>query len=311
MKLPVTDILLFVDTVSLKSFTAVAKKHRLTPNSVSKRIAALEKSINSQLFYRTTRSIELTEAGELFYKKTSALSSQLNELLSCIQDLNDEAKGIVKFAGPSVFGVNVLLPLINEFKDVYPDIDFDLNFFNYNDSPVYGSYDLAVVPYALSDSSLFARQIACSPYITCASPSYLSKRSAIHSPDDLLDHACLDLDNRPNGKAWLYEKKGKQWRNTEKRAIISNDSSVLCSLAIQGRGIVNLPYFIVKEALEKGELVQVLADYQGMEIPINIVTPIAPSRLPKKTASFYNTLVEKLQHSNFVAPYAKSKLIAA
>ena len=160
------------------------------PNStLSRRISALEKAIGLRLLHRTTRRIELTEAGQLYFERCKRIVDERGSLAA-------EPTGVLRASFPVDFAVTYLAPLIVEFSTRYPKLTFDFELTSRRVDLVSEPFDVAIRLGDSDDSQLIARRLATLGNYLYASPGYLARKGEPRSPDDLARHACLPGEGR-------------------------------------------------------------------------------------------------------------------
>ncbi len=286
------ELEVFVTVVEEEGFSAAAKRLDTTPAAVSRRIKALEKRLDVRLLQRTTRKIQLTEAGELYFREVSRLLGDLKTIEQKLEEVTSQAIGELRIVAPMSFGQRRLAPVVARFALTHPKLRVSLRLEDRETDIVSEGLDLAVRIAYPSDSSLVARPIALVPRYICASPEYLAKRGTPRSPRDLLKHNCLHYNVISEREEWSF-------RDTEggetvaiRGVFCSNNGEVLAEAAIQGLGITLLPDFIIEDAIDDGRLVRIL---EGQERPPLTLFVLYPSRqhVPAKTRLFIDYLVEQ------------------
>lgn len=269
----------------------------MTGSGISKQIQNLEDQLKAKLFYRTTRSVSLTEAGELYYKRASNALSNIKEAENELKDLQATPTGTLKVNMPLSFGINHLAPAIAEFAARYPDIQLDLSFNESKVDVVAGGYDVVVRIGAAPDSIFKARKLAPCPIIVCGSPEYIAKHGEPQSPDELVNHKMITYTGRENQNNWTYHKEGGAVGHVNFASVMKTDNGDMNSHAMKaGVGLSIQPLFIVLDDLRAGKLQWVLQDY--MSYPIWDIYALYPADryLTQKARLFIDMLVEYCKH---------------
>ncbi|HEX5056469.1 MAG TPA: LysR family transcriptional regulator [Gammaproteobacteria bacterium] len=291
-----TDLAVFVRVVELGSFTAAASALQISKAAVSKYVARLEQRLGARLLQRTTRRLTLTEAGDTLFRRGSAALSELADAESEVARLTGTPRGHLRVAAPVYFGESHVAPLLHKFRARYPDITLDLDFDNRFVDLIKERFDLALRITALEDSNLVARPLAPCPQVVCAAPAYLAKHGAPVSPADLRNHDCLSysLDRTP--KEWRFRSARGRWTAVNVNGPIRcNNDIALKQAMLDGLGLRQIPRFIVKSELDRGALVEVLADYESP--PLNIYAVYATRRqLSPKVRVFVDFLVAEFHN---------------
>lgn len=259
----------FVAVAETGNFTRAAKRLGISTAQVSRQISALETRLSTRLFYRTTRRVSATEAGEIYYQHCRQVLEALEEAERSITNMQLVPRGRLKLTAPVTYGEKSIAPLLNDFVMRYPELEVEVNLTNQTLDLVAEGYDLAVRLGKLEDSTLMARRLASRTLYVCASPAYLSARGTPHSLSELAHHNCLlgNLDY------WRFQEAG-QPRNVRVSGNIRCDSGrALLDAVLKGIGIVQLPGYYVKRALDSGALVPLLTHYQEDDDGIWAVYP--------------------------------------
>lgn len=271
---------------------------------VSRRLQALERHLGVRLVERTTRRVEVTEAGRTFLWRVRPLLADLSQAEQEIADLaTGEPTGHLRISLPGNFGAAWLGPVIASFLTVHPRITIDADTTNRYVNIVEERYDLAIRLGTLDDSTLVARRIAERRRLLCASPGYIAARGAPRSPTDLADHACLYSTGRKNADRWIFTNEDA----TQIEVVVdaryrSSDADLLVHAARDGLGILYTSDWYVGPELASGSLVEILPAYPIAESGgVFIVTP-ASRGTPSKTRAFSDWLAVELKD----APWGQS-----
>ncbi|NRA87369.1 MAG: LysR family transcriptional regulator [Rhizobiales bacterium] len=284
---------IFLKVVETGSFTAAGKKLNMSGSGVSKQIQNLEDQLKVKLFYRTTRSVSLTEAGELYYKSGRNAVSNLKETEKELRDLQATPTGSLKVNMPLSFGISHLSAEVSKFAVQYPDINLDLSFSDSKVDVVAGGYDIVVRIGAAPDSIFKARKLTPCPIIVCASPEYLAKNGTPETPEDLKKHRIITYTGKENQNSWTFQNADREVSNVNFSSVMRSDNGDMNRNAtVAGVGISILPLFVVLEQLKAGNLVWILQDYHSYPIWNIYALYPADRYLTKKARLFIDMLVE-------------------
>lgn len=288
------ELEVFVAVVEAQGFSAAAKRLESTPAAVSRRVKALEQRLGVRLLQRTTRRVQLTEAGELYFAEIRRLLAELEDVEQQVQAVTGEPAGDLRVVAPMSFGQRRLAPVVARFALAYPRLRVSLRLDDGETDIVAAGLDLAVriaYPY---DSSLIGRAIARVPRHYCAAPAYLERRGTPRAPRDLLRHDCLHYDLIPEREEWTFSGESGEEAVAVSGVFCSNNGDVLAEAAMQGLGITLLPDFIVEQALADGRLVRVLEAFERPPLTLSVLYP-SRQHMPVKTRLFIDWLVESLR----------------
>ncbi|ANG62878.1 LysR family transcriptional regulator [Marinobacterium aestuarii] len=259
----------FVAVAEAESFTAAAKRLGISTAQVSRQVSALEARLSTKLFYRTTRKVSVTEAGQIYYQHCRQVLDGLEEAERTITNLQLAPRGKLRITAPVTYGEKTIAPLVNDFVLRYPELEVQLRLTNQTLDLVAEGYDLAVRLGKLEDSSMMAKRLSSRTQFVCASQDYLSTYGVPHSLSELEQHNCL----QGNLDYWRFQEQGKA-RNVRVKGNISCDSGwVLLDAALKGIGIVQLPDYYVRPALDSGQLLPLLQHYQEADEGIWAIYP--------------------------------------
>lgn len=248
----------FVAVAEAESFTRAAKRLGISTAQVSRQISALESRLSTKLFYRTTRKVSVTEAGQIYYQHCRQVLDGLEEAERTITNLQLSPRGRLRLTAPVTYGEKVIAPLVNDFVLRYLELEVELRLTNQKLDLVADGYDLAIRLGTLEDSSMMAKRLSSRIQYVCASPDYLSTHGVPHSLSELEQHNCLQgsLDY------WRFQEQGRP-RNIRIKGNIRCDSGwALLDAALKGIGIVQLPDYYVQPALDAGQLLPILEHYR-------------------------------------------------
>ncbi|WP_370979770.1 LysR family transcriptional regulator [Agaribacterium sp. ZY112] len=262
-KMDLNDTRLFAKVAECGGISAAARALELPKSKVSRRISALEQSLNAGLLERTTRAIKLTEAGKLFYQHCKRIVEEADNAEHSIQELLDVPRGILRVSTSISMGQELIAPVLGEFMQAYPEVEIDLQLNNRRVDLTNEGFDLALRVGKLEDSSLIARKLGQGKARLFASPSYLDSAPAIHSVQDLHKQRCLIMSDAVKNKRWLLESIEGAMEISIPSMLSINDFYCLQQAAINGAGIAFIPDYLCREALKQKQLVPVLSEWQS------------------------------------------------
>ncbi|QEE24788.1 LysR family transcriptional regulator [Rhodanobacter glycinis] len=283
------DMALFVEVVKAKGFRGASDATGVPNSTLSRRISALEKAIGLRLLHRTTRKVELTEAGQLYFERCKRIVDEARMAHEQLGEMLAQPSGVLRVSLPVDFAVTYMAPLIAEFAERYPGITFDLDLTPRQVDLVSEPFDVAIRMGEPANSQLIARPLASLIPQLYASPRYLERSGELKEPAELERHECLNIIR---ANTWtLYKGKESASVSTSSRFAI-NSVGLIRRLATFGMGIMLVPEAIVADDLAAGRLVRVLPRWQGKPMPVYALTETR--LLPAKTQRFIEFFKERL-----------------
>jgi len=285
------DMALFVEVVKAKSFRAAGDATGVPNSTLSRRIGALEKSIGLRLLHRTTRRIELTEAGQIYYESCRRIVEEARIAHEQLSDMLAQPTGVLRASLPVDFATIYMAPLIAEFARRYPGIAFDLDLTPRRVDLVAEPFDVAIRMGEQPNSTLIARQLARLTTHLYASPRYLKTAGEPANPAELAQHECI---GSPKFGPWvLHENDGDATADVAiGQRFKVNSVGMYRSLAVLDQGIALLAEGVVADDVAEGRLRRVLPGWHGSPVPVYALTETR--LLPAKTLRFIEFLQERL-----------------
>lgn len=280
----INNIRMFVRVYELGSMSAAARDQRTSPAVASARILELEKHLGVRLFNRTTRSLQPTENGRLFYGGARKILDSIDEAEAAVIDATQNPRGTIFVAAPLGIGRRLIAPEVPAFKDEYPQIDVRLRLSDRTIDVTAEGLDVAFHLGILDDSALKIRVIADCPRLLCAAPAYIARSGMPEDGEALVRdrHDCLNL-RFPGAKEfqWTLQTPDGPRRFEIAGPFESDDGDVLTDWALDGRGIVLKPRFEVAEHLKSGRLVPVAEATPPLPVQLSCLTPHRRLKDPK------------------------------
>lgn len=273
------DVEVFIAVVEHGSFTAAAVALSTTPSVLSRAVSRLETRLGRQLLQRTTRRVGLTEAGRVYLEQARSAFSLLDEAERDGQGQEGDLTGRVRMSVPTTYGHYRLPPLLARFSQHYPRVQVDLNITNRNVDLIAEGFDLAIRLGQMPDSGLVARKLEDAALLLVASPAYLHRMGTPQTLDDLHRHMCLPFILPRTGRIapWVFREDERDVDWLPASTIETSDDVLgVVSLAEHGMGICQSYEFIVRERIQRGQLVEVLPHLRGRSRPFSVI--FAPHR---------------------------------
>ncbi len=292
---------LFQEVAHRLSFAAVAEERGVNPSSVSRAIGQLEKQLGARLFQRTTRRMALTEAGVNFLQRASVI---VEEMEAACDDLRSDPAGpagTLRLSASVAFGERVVLPLVDDFRESFPNLRLDLMFSDDNVDLVAEGIDLAIRLASGLRGDLVATRLMNTRYMICASPDYLAGARPLKTPSDLADHRCVLFTMPAFRSEWTFRSSD----GLEEAVAIDGDLAISSALSLRsavlaGMGPALLVDWLVAQDLAEGRLVNLFPDHAVTATTFDTAAWLVyPSRsyLPLKVRATIDFLRAKVRKS--------------
>jgi DNA-binding transcriptional LysR family regulator len=268
------DMELFILVAELGSFTKTADYKNMPKSTVSRRVKDLEDSLKIRLLDRTTRTLKLTQQGELFYQRAKIILDDIAKFQHDIADEQITAAGVITVYAPSVM-FYLFADWILEFRNQFPDIQLELlNLDSTTRFPEGTRFDLILQPGVVEDSSYIVRKITDVPGQYYASPTYLKKMGAPLNPKELPQHNII-FHSLYHGEStsWKFDDGNDPYLVDFTPQVVTNSPEAVLCLALAGAGVVRLPIMLSKPYVERGELCELFMGKYTFTAPMYVLYP--------------------------------------
>lgn len=281
----------FSTVVEMGSFAAAAERLGLSRASTTRQLAQLEEHLGTRLLSRTTRRLNLTEAGAVYLQRCQQVLELIDDTERLVGSDRHIPRGTLRVSAPVSFGTRHVAPAIADYVRRYPRVDVELVLNDRQVNLIEEGFDLAIRIAAKLDPGLVARQLASSRSLICAAPAYLARYGEPHEPAALRDHNCLLYTYAPQ-TIWSLRRGEQTFRIAVTGNVRANNGDALLEAALTGLGLILQPAFIVGQALASGRLQPVLSDYQVGGVGIYAVYT-SRQYLPLKVRTFIDFLLAR------------------
>ncbi|MDZ7813257.1 MAG: LysR family transcriptional regulator [Ideonella sp.] len=248
------------------SFTMAAERMGLSKAAMSQRVAELERAVGVPLVRRTTRSMQLTEAGLRLVEATQGHFEAIAQAFSGIQELAAEPRGLLRVTAPVALARQHLVGLLPQFLKQHPAVRLELDLSDRLRPLAQEGFDLAIRHTSMPPDTHVAWALRSTRSLLVASPAYLAERGQPVHPTELSQHACLLYPRPGDASAWSLEPANGDASGRVSVAVsgplAANNSEALREAAVAGLGIALLPDFSAQSALSQGLLVPVMPQWQ-------------------------------------------------
>ncbi len=265
----------FVRVVETGGITRAADSLRIPKATATTQIQQLEAELGVKLLNRTTRSVSTTTDGAAYYERCVAILAQIRDTEESLAQRHATPEGRLRVEVPTLMARSVIVPALPTFFARYPDIELQLGCSERRADLIEEGIDCAVWSGELADSNLIARRVGQLFFGTCASPSYLAAHGQPRHPDELAAHRCINHFSPRTGQVfdWVFAKNNVRLQTSLRGHIALDDENSYVAAAEAGLGVARIPAFVLKEAMERGSLELVLADWFPEPVPLNVVYP--------------------------------------
>lgn len=290
---------LFMDVMRQRNFTDIARERGLAPSSVSRTITGLEKELGVRLFQRTTRKLEPTKAGVIYFRRIAPIISELESARHMAADVTEEPSGILRVTASVTFGQMHIVPLLPELKNRYTSLSIELMLTDAYLDLIENRIDVAIRLGTLQDSSCIARKLNKMEFFICASPEYIKKHGKPCEPEEVANHDCLLFPRSGHDLNWLFKKSDGKIVDVQVsgQCLITN-SQAIRQCASSGMGLALLPDWLINEDIKSGALVRLFDQFDVSATDYDsAVWLLYPSRdyVPLKTRVFMDHLIENFR----------------
>jgi DNA-binding transcriptional LysR family regulator len=260
----VDDLLSFIEVARELSFTRAAAKLGISPSALSHSMRGLEERLGLRLLSRSTRSVALTAAGERLLQSIGPRLDEIDAALAALGELRDKPAGIIRITADEHGFNSALWPALRRLLPKYPDIKVEVAVENSFTDIVAERFDAGVRLGGTVAKDMIA--IAIGPelrMVAVAAPSYLAGKTLPRKPHDLTEHTCVNLRLSTRGGiyAWEFAKRGREFRVRVDGQFTVNGMAPMLTATLDGCGVGYLPLDLVQHSIDKGKLVQLLADW--------------------------------------------------
>lgn len=257
-----TAMMMFARVVECRSFSEASRALGLSKSHVSREIARLEVRLGFKLLQRTTRKLALTELGQAYYPFCTRMLAEMHRADAFVQQLHQNVAGNVRLQAPVTYGCQCVVPALNPFLRRHIHINVDLDLTDRGSDRLEEQVDIAIVIRARAPQGAHVRVLGNIDWGLYATPDYLAQHPPVTHPDMLSRHDLL-MFHGPAHTAALPFRRDKQRLAIDVRSRFrANNSMALLNAAQAGSGIAYLPSYMAQAALARGEITQLLAEWQ-------------------------------------------------
>lgn len=291
----------FSQVIAQGSFAGAARVLDLAPAVVTRAVADLEKHLGARLLNRSSRSLALTEIGEIYLQRAQQILADLDDADALAGEASSTLTGTLNVLCPPAFAVHQLAKYLPRFHQLYPLIRLDIS----TPGPVNAAddnFDVSILSIGRQpmQGDFVARPLACSAFILCAAPDYLARRGVPQTPQDLTAHdGLLPAVSAVRRELTLYRYRPDTKADSintvtlpQPKAVLSTTQiDLIHATALAGLGLAGLPSFVAEQALRDGRLQRVLPEWRGATLDLYVAMPTRKN-IPLRTRVFIDFLVD-------------------
>jgi len=291
----------FLTVVEDRSLAAAARRLNVSAPTVTRAIAALESRLGVALLVRSTRGVELTQAGERFAHDCARIVRGVAEAERSAVGLHAQPRGLLTLAAPLLFGQHLLTPILLDYLEEYPDVQLAGQFMDRVPNLHEEAVDVAVLAGDLPDSSLFATKVGSIRRVVCASPVYLAAHGEPEVPGALVGHRVVHSLADARLPEWRFQQDGAlQTVGFRPRLTCATNQAALVA-ASRGAGLTRCMSYQIAGPLAAADLKLVLTAYELPAMPVHVAYREG-RRAAARVRSFVDFMVARLRADTRINP---------
>lgn len=289
----------FAKAVALGSIRRAAQAQGVTPQAASQTLAQLELHLGVRLLHRTTRSLALTDEGQRFLEATQPALAALERALSSVRESKDEIAGPLRIVGPRSSFATLLMPVLDEFCQRYPDIQPDVQLDDGIGNWVLDRVDVGFRIGASPEEGVIARRLFPVQLIVCAAPGYLARFGAPQTLEDLAAHRCSVFRHPATGQVlpWHLNLDGDIVYRHVTPALSTNDTELEMQAVLAGQVIAQLSNLAAASHIRSGQLVPVLLAHTSEHIGLHLYYGNRTAQ-PKRVRAFIDLAIQRMLNTS-------------
>ena len=293
MKDRLNGMRVFAQVVEARSFSAAADKLGMSKSLASRHVSALERSLSVKLLNRSTRRLSLTEAGALFYEHCARIVQEAELAEQRLTRTQSEPAGLVRVTAVPAFAVRHVLPALADFYQRYPKIQVKLFCSNRALDMGDEGFDLGIRVSFDPAPNLVARKLAANRSVLCASPAYLKRHGMPRRIEDLRKHECVLFPALAPKGVWTLRRDRRKYSVQVAGALETDEMDVVRAAVVAGLGISFLPVYMAGDALQQGQLVPLLRQFQIVPESAIYLVYLPNRTLSSRVRALIDFLVER------------------
>jgi DNA-binding transcriptional LysR family regulator len=287
----------FAKAIELGSIRKAALSQGITPQAASHTIAQLERHLGVRLLHRTTRSLAATNEGRHLLEQALPALAALEGALTQVKEARHAIAGPLRIAGPKSSFAAVLMPVLDEFCRMHPDVQPEVQLDDAIGDWVHDRVDVGFrIGVHQPGSGLIARRLFPFQLIVCAAPAYLERHGVPATPADLSAHRCSVFRNTVTGQIepWFFSHDGALHQHNLRPAFSTNDFELEQQAVLAGQVIGQLSNVTATYCIRAGRLVPLLPRYVSAQYSVYLYYG-SRSTQPQRVRAFIDLAAARLQ----------------
>lgn len=276
------------------SLSAAARRLRVPLTTVSRKVADLERHLRTRLLTRTSRRVDLTEAGQAYVTAARRILEQVHEAERAATGEYSAPRGDLVVTAPVVFGRRHMIPIVSDFLAAYPEIAIRLLLIDRSVNLVEDHIDVALRIGLLADSALVATRVGFVRRVVCASPDYLAHRGTPAEPTDLKAHDLVTFEGFPATTDWRFRDGATSLAIPVRPRLAVNAAEAAVDAVRTGLGITRVLSYQAADEIRSGALHVLLEAYEPEPLPVSFVHS-ERGLLPLKVSAFLDWAVPRMR----------------
>ncbi|MEX3813227.1 LysR family transcriptional regulator for bpeEF and oprC [Paraburkholderia atlantica] len=297
----ITAMRTFIRIVDTNSFTRAAESLNIPRATATTIVQNLEALLGTALLVRTTRRLSITPEGAAYYERCAQILADIDEMEASIRNSTDNLTGRLRIEMPSAVASAIVLPSLDEFHALYPNLDLAIGVSNRTVDMVSEAIDCSIQLGELPDSNLVARQLGTLDQVTCASPAYLARHGTPADLDELRAHVAVNCVSPHSGREcdFDFEVDGEARKVKLNGFVQVSDEQAYLTCGLQGLGMIQPARIAAQPYLDSGLLHEVLPQWKPVPMPVSVAY-VKNRRVSPRVRAFVDWLAELFEKAGHV-----------
>jgi len=292
------EMQVFTAVAQEQGFSAAARRLGMSAASVTRAVAALEQRIGTLLLIRTTRSVNLSEAGQRYLEDCRRILSEVQEAEDSAAGSHAQPRGQLTITAPVLFGELFVTPVMVDYLEHFPEVSINALLLDRTVSMIEEGVDVAVRIGELPDSNQHAIRVGEVRRVICASPDFLTRHGRPQRPEDLTQASVVATSSIGQLRTWTFQDNGEPLSVRPEPRLVVTANQAAINAAASGLGFTRVLSYQVASKVAAGELEIVLAAFELPPLPIHVVYQ-GGRKAPVRVRSFVDFVVKALrEHPN-------------